>query len=50
MSMAANDLFDVVCSIDKVLASNLDLGVAQVMAQEHNDVTGHDAQPRRHKQ
>src|SRR5216110_3435455 len=47
VSMAANDLFDVVCSVHKVLASNLDLGVAQVMAQEHNDATGHDAQPRR---
>ncbi len=39
-------LFDVVCSVDSVLASSLRFGAALKAAREHNEQNpGHDAEP-----
>lgn len=44
-------LFDVVCSVDAVVLSSVDFGVAQSTARKHNKAhPGHDAQPIRQQQ
>lgn len=45
------ELFDVVCSVDSVVLSSVDFGVAQSTARKHNKANpGHDAQPIRQQQ